>query len=134
AALAFALGVLAIGITVGDTGGGGEGAIAGFLGIFGVLKRAELDLRPIVDLLAMVVAAYVAPIVFARHRPISSGRLVVAGVLAVLPLAMTVHASRALGAESSGGGQAVARLVERSAPLGKVALAVLRKATDRDHD
>ncbi|WP_394838789.1 sulfatase-like hydrolase/transferase [Pendulispora rubella] len=123
-ALLASLAVLAIGISAGDTGGEGGGA----LGIFGVLKRAELDLRPVVDLLAISAGAYTAPIALAR-RKVSALRWVAAALVAFAPLGITVREARALNDAPQ-----VTRSLERNAPLGGIALAVLRKATDRDHD
>ncbi len=123
AGLVFVLGAIAFGIAAGDTGGDG----GGLLGIFGVLKRTELDLRPAVNLLVIAAGAYLAPVAFCRPGP--GLRVVVAIILGVGPLAVTVEEARALGQKTS-----VARAVERHAPLGKIALAALRKMTDRDHD
>ncbi|HWL87245.1 MAG TPA: sulfatase-like hydrolase/transferase, partial [Polyangiaceae bacterium] len=123
-ALAASILVLAYGISAGDTGGDG----AGPLGIFGVLKRSELDLRPVVDLLAIGAGAYTAPIALAR-RKVSPLRWGLAVLLAFAPLFITVREARALNDEPL-----VTRSLERNAPLGGIALAVVRKATDRDHD
>ena len=45
-----------MGVEMGDTGGEGPGPLA----IFGVLKRHELDLRPVVDLAAIGACAWIA--------------------------------------------------------------------------
>jgi arylsulfatase A-like enzyme len=124
-AVVFALGVLALGIQVGDPGGDGGGAA---LGIFGVLRRPELDLRPAVDLVAIAMGAYVALIAFAR-RPVSLGSAALAAMLALAPQALTLRAATSLDREPD-----VARAVERVAPLGKISVGILRKLTDRDHD
>jgi len=110
------------GVASGDVGGGG-----GILGIFGVLKRTELDLRPLVNLFAVVMGAYLFPVALAARA--TSGRSLLALLVALLPLALTFHAATALNRDP-----ALARAVERSAPLGKLALAGLRHATDRDRD
>ena len=123
-ALAIALAIMAIGIDSGDPGGSSPGA----LGIFGVLKRHELDLRPVIDLIAIAVGAYAAPISFARPRA-STGIALSFGLVALAPLGWTLHVAHALNDDP-----AAAQAIERGAPLGKIALAVLRKATDRDHD
>ena len=128
AALVLAIGAIAWGAAAGDTGGNGGGAV----GIFGVLRRSELDLRPVVHLFAIVMGAYLAQVALGRRAstdPVLRRRAFVAVALALLPLVATVHEARALGSEVP-----VARALERHAPLGKIALAVLRKATDRDHD
>ena len=62
AALAVVLLLFAIGIALGDTGGEGRG----ILGIFGVLKREELDLRPVANAALLAGGAYIAPIAFGR--------------------------------------------------------------------
>jgi len=123
-ALLISVLVLAYGVSNGDAGGDGGGA----LGIFGVLKRSELDLRPVVDLLAISAGAYTAPIALARRR-VSALRWALAALVAFVPLLLTVHEARALNDAPQ-----VTRSLERNAPLGGIALAVLRKVTDRDHD
>jgi hypothetical protein len=62
AASLVAAGVIAYGVSAGDTGGDG-----GALAIFGVLKRSELDLRPVADLAAIALGAYLAPVAFAAR-------------------------------------------------------------------
>ncbi|WP_394820659.1 sulfatase-like hydrolase/transferase [Pendulispora albinea] len=123
-ALLLSIVVFAYGVSAGDTGGEGGGA----LGIFGVLKRSELDLRPIVDLLAITAGAYTAPIALARRR-VSVFRWVVCALVAFAPLGLTAREARALNDAPF-----VTRSLERDAPLGSIAIAVLRKVTDRDHD
>jgi choline-sulfatase len=114
--------LFALGVHVGDAGGDGPTALA----IFGVLARAELDLRPVLDLLAIASCAYVFPVALRRSRGLRAP--VVATVVVALALGWTVREARALNDQP-----AVARALER-APLGKMALAALRRATDRDHD
>ena len=121
--LLFAVTVLACGVHVGNTGGDG-----GVLGVFGVLKRTELDLRPVVNLLAIAMTAYLTPIAFAQ-RPRTLMRTLLASLVALVAVAISVREARALNDDP-----AAARAIERHAPLGKIALAALRKATDRDHD
>lgn len=123
-ALVLAIVALGYGVEIGEPGGG----TPGLLGIFGVLKRHELDLRPVVDVLALAVGAYAAPIAFARPRA-SRGAVIVGALVAVLPLFWTAHVAHAMNADPVS-----TQAIERAAPLGKIALAVLRKATDRDHD
>ncbi|HEY1146475.1 MAG TPA: sulfatase-like hydrolase/transferase, partial [Allosphingosinicella sp.] len=123
-AAAVSIGVLAYGISVGNTGGEGGGPF----GIFGVLKRGELDLRPVINLLAIVAGAYTAPIALARFR-VPWGRWLLAFVVAFAPLALTVQQARVVSETPL-----VAQRLEREAPLGKLALALVRKLTDRDHD
>jgi arylsulfatase A-like enzyme len=114
----------ALGIAAGDAGGGGGG---GVLGIFGVLKRSELDLRPLANLLAIMIGAYLFPVALSARATLP--RAALAALVAALPLLLTVRAATAMNREPS-----LARAVERGAPLGKLALAVLRHATDRDGD
>ncbi|HEY2511995.1 MAG TPA: sulfatase, partial [Polyangiaceae bacterium] len=113
---------IAWGIHVGDNGGDG-----GTLGIFGVLKRAELDLRPLINLLALALGAYLAQVAFGRRRTFAP--VAVAAVLVLVSGVVTVHEARALNQEP-----ATARAVARDAPLGKIALGALRRVTDRDRD
>jgi arylsulfatase A-like enzyme len=119
----IALGVIALGIALGNTGGEGEGMLA----IFGVLKRSELDLRPLVNLAAIALGAYLAVVTFAAHRSVP--RVVAAVLLVGGSLFVTVREARALNADDRLG-----RAVERGAPLGKIALGALRHVTDRDKD
>jgi choline-sulfatase len=123
-AAVLSLAAIAIGVRVGSIGGDAGGV----LGIFGVLKRPELDLRPAVDLAAIAMSAYVAMIAFAR-RAVSLRSALLAAVLALLPQGLTVRAATSLDRD-----QDVARAVERLAPFGKISALVLRKLTDRDHD
>ncbi|HEX7665165.1 MAG TPA: sulfatase-like hydrolase/transferase, partial [Polyangiaceae bacterium] len=123
-ALVLGIAVFAYGVSIGEPGGDTPGV----LGVLGVLKRHELDLRPVVDLLAIAVGAYAAPIAFARPRA-SHGIVILAVLIAFAPLLWTAHVAKAMNADAN-----EAQAIERGAPLGKIALAVLRKATDRDHD
>ncbi|MEO6420330.1 MAG: sulfatase-like hydrolase/transferase [Polyangiaceae bacterium] len=125
AAFAVVVVLLAWGMCAGDSGGEGGGV----LGIFAVLKRTELDLRPVIDLVAMATGAYAAPVAAAEDNRSGARPLLIALVLLVTPLGITLREASVLNHESN-----VARAIERNAPLGKVALALLRKATDRDHD
>jgi len=102
----------------GDTSGSG-----GTLAMFGVLKRPELDLRAPGLLLFVAAVAYFGQAPLARL----TARLTV--VLALLPLGFTAYAA-SRGLEE----RRLAVTIERGAPLGKLLLAPLRKATDRDHD
>jgi arylsulfatase A-like enzyme len=110
-----ALGLL---IAWGETGGGG-----GPFRILGVLRRQELDLRAPGLLLLIALAALLGP------SPRKTGALGVALLLSVAPAALTWQAAR--GATLS---ERSALAIERQAPLGRVALGLLRKLTDRDHD
>jgi arylsulfatase A-like enzyme len=116
--------VLAIGIWRGGTGGEGPAPLS----IFGVLKRPELDLRPVLEAGGIGLCAWLAPLTLGGRSP---RPLVFAAAiaLAVFPLAVTVHEAVALERDPG-----VAREIERHASLGRIALALDRRATDRDHD
>jgi choline-sulfatase len=121
-ALVMVASLLVYGTARGDTGGGG-----GVLEIFGVLKRSELDLRPAVDLLAVAMGAYLIPIALAARA--SALGVLAAALVAGAPLAFTVYEAGAMNRDPR-----IARALETGAPLGRMALAVLRSATDRDKD
>ena len=116
--------VVAAGVVSGDTGGEGSGPLA----LFGVLKRSELDLRPVLDLAVIATCAWLAPLALGG-RPARPLTLAVAAAVALAPLALTVREASALERDPR-----VAVAVQRQAPLGRIALALARKATDRDHD
>ncbi|MCC6557570.1 MAG: sulfatase-like hydrolase/transferase [Polyangiaceae bacterium] len=118
AALAAAAGLLAFGVAAGGVSGEG-----GLFGIYGVLKRPELDLRAPAILLATALGGLFGP---AAARSV---RGPLALVLALLPLGLTARAATALGAAP-----AVGQAIERGAPLGGKALLLLRRAADRDRD
>lgn len=111
--------LFAIGVKTGSVSGEG-----GPLGIYGIFKRPELDLRApgllvLVALSSLAVAA------------ISSFRQTIFFVLVALaPLPLLGRAAVSL----NGDGATVAQVIERGAPLGKMSLGLLRKLTDRDHD
>lgn len=122
-ALAFVLTLFVVGIVSGNTGGEG-----GILGIFGVLKRRELDLRPVFNLGAIALGAYLAPVALSR-TPNKPGRVILALGLLCLLLPWPFYEAKHMNTEPD-----EARAIETGAPLGKIALALLRKATDADHD
>jgi choline-sulfatase len=122
--LALCAAVVALGVSCGNTGGEGVGPLA----IFGVLKRPELDLRPVVDLAGIAACACLTPLIVAGRRPRLAVLAIVLAAVAA-PLAVTIHEAVALERDPG-----IARAVERHAPLGRIALAIVRKATDRDHD
>ncbi len=117
AAIVVVLGMGAWGVSTGSTGG--EGGLFGFMG---VLKRLELDLRAPMLLLAVGLGAFVAA------GPLRRVWAPVAIVIALAPLGLTVRAATALDDAQ------VAAALERSSPLGKNSLRVLRRLTDRDRD
>jgi len=95
----------------------------GALAVFGVFKRPELDLRGTTLLLVLALASYFGP------APKVRGAAFVALGVCCLPLLLTLRAARhGLNA------RAVSLGIERQAPLGKLALATLRKRFDADHD
>ncbi|RYZ08945.1 MAG: sulfatase [Myxococcales bacterium] len=111
----FGLG-LALLVSLGETSGAG-----GPFRILGVLRRQELDLRAPGLLLLITVGALLVP---------SPRRAALAGLLALLalaPLGFTGAAARGLGEDA-------ALAIERQAPLSRIALAVLRRISDRDRD
>jgi arylsulfatase A-like enzyme len=122
----FIVGALAlsVGVQLGDTAGAGPTPLA----IFGVLKRSELDLRPVVGLACIAACAWALPLA-ATGRKTSLLRDAAAMIVVAGALATTVHEARALERDP-----APARAIERLAPLGRIALALDRKATDRDRD
>ncbi|HMI83199.1 MAG TPA: sulfatase-like hydrolase/transferase [Polyangiaceae bacterium] len=115
--LVIALALVLLGTRLGNTSG--EGA---WLGIWGVLRRPELDLRPVLMMAVMVMGGYFAPH-FSRVAPAW------ALVIAWAPFAFTYEAAVGLGGHPD-----VAGAIERGAPFGSASLSVLRHATDRDHD
>ena len=124
AALVLCVALFAVGVAAGDT----SGNFAVPIGVFGVFKRAELDLRPVWGLLVIAGAAYGAPTLLWNHGR-GFGRVLATATVALLPLLET----RALGTRLNAD-ELLARSVERGAPLGKIGLSLLRKATDRDGD
>jgi arylsulfatase A-like enzyme len=122
-ALAIVIVLMGVGIATGDAGG--SGGLPG-VGIFATLARPELDLRPVVYTIVLAAMAFLGG-KLGRHRfriPFS-----VAGVVVIVAtLALTARASASLDASPE-----LTQRLERSA-LGKLSLAALRKATDRDRD
>jgi choline-sulfatase len=118
------LAVLVVAVSSGDTGGGGEGVLA----IFGVLRRPELDLRPVVDLVAIAVCAWLGPLALWDR---SARPLAIVTALAVVSGSLGITVREAVALEQNPG---VALAIEEHAPLGRVGLAIARKVTDRDHD
>ena len=123
-ALALATGVVALGIYLGDAGGEGPGPLA----ILGVLKRPELDLWPVIDLAIIAACAWLAPMALQRG-PVRPLLIAVALAAALSPLAITAREATALERDPL-----PARAIERQAPLGRSALALVRRVTDSDHD
>jgi len=114
--LGFALG-LALLIGLGETGGGGA------FKIMGVLRRQELDLRAPGLLLLMAIGGLLV------KSPRTLAGFVLSGAVLLAPRLAQRRAAR--GATL---GEPAALAIERQAPLGRIALGLLRKLSDRDHD
>lgn len=117
-ALLLVAGLFALGVVTGTVSGDG-----GILGIFGIFKRPELDLRAPGLLISVLLLSFFSPAVIRRIRP----RLAL--VLAVLPLLLTARAAAALNTAPQ-----ATQAIERGAPLGRLSLKVLQRIADRDHD
>lgn len=117
-AIAVAAALLAFGIATGSISGEG-----GLFGIYGVFKRPELDLRFPAIALAIAVGAFFG----AALIPRVPGPVALA--LALLPLLLTVRAAGAMNADPI-----MTQVLERGAPVGRLALGPLRHLGDRDHD
>jgi choline-sulfatase len=116
--------VVTLGVSLGDTGGEGTGPLA----ILGVLKRQELDLRPVVDLLALAACTWLSQLALGGNAATPLSAMMAATIVAG---SLFVTVGQAVILERDPG---VARAIEAQAPLGRIALAMVRKATDRDHD
>jgi arylsulfatase A-like enzyme len=121
--LVVLVGVVSIGASLGDTGGEGPTPLA----IFGVLRRRELDLRPLANGLLVALCAW-AGLLRARGRA-GFSRPLVALLIVAGSIGLTVHEASALERDPG-----PARAIELYAPLGRIALALDRSLTDRDHD
>lgn len=117
-AVLVCMAIVAHGIVSGSTGG--EGGVLGFLG---VLKRAELDLKPPALLLLVGLCGY------AFASPLQRVWPPLALLIALAPLGFTLRAARSLDNEPK-----VVSAIESHASLGRPALRLVRKLTDRDHD
>lgn len=120
--LAAALGLIALcigyGVLTGTVSGDG-----GVFGIYGILKRQELDLRLPGLLAAFTLGTYLAPPLFRRVRPSQ------AALIGLLPLALTARAAQSLNEDVD-----LAIAISRTAPVSKKPLALLRKLGDADGD
>lgn len=114
--------LFAYGVSAGDTSGGGPGPFA----ILGVLKRPELDLRPVGHALVLAAFGYAAAVGFRKNRIVAPS---VALFMVLFGVAATARDATLMNQKPE-----LSRGLARSAPLGKIGLAVLRAATDRDHD
>jgi len=125
---AIALGTVLLlfvrGVTAGDPSGNG----GGLLGILGVLKRDELDLRPVTHLLLVMGVAYAFSL-WAGSRRFRWSAVGACFAFAVLQLLFTALAAGRLNDATDLG-----RGIKRDAPLGKIALSSLQRMTDHDRD
>lgn len=111
--------LVGLGLRQGDASGDGPP-----LGILAVLTRAELDLRPVGLLGVLALGAFLGPSLLGSRTSVV---LAAAVVLLAVPAFLLVRSASALDEEG-------ARPISEHATLGKIALALARKATDRDHD
>jgi arylsulfatase A-like enzyme len=112
----------AVGVRLGDTSGNGPTPLA----ILGVLTRRELDLSPAIAAVAIAACAFVG--LYAAQRA-GAQRIAIGAVVVLLGWALVVRQAFALSEAP-----AVARAIELDAPLGRIGLALARRATDRDGD
>jgi choline-sulfatase len=120
--LSFALAAGAIGVRLGDTSGNGTTPLA----ILGVLARRELDLSPVLALAVVFLCAYGGERASRQGR---WGRVVLGLAVVVGGWGLLVQQAYAFNEEAE-----VAHAIELGAPLGRIGLAMARRATDRDHD
>ncbi len=105
-------------VAIGSTSGGG-----GPLGVYGVFRRPELDLRAISLMFAVMLGSYALPALLGRWP------MVVTMALGVVPI-FSVYPS----ATSSLDDRKVRVAVEREAPFAGLVLKPFRALTDRDKD
>lgn len=123
-AATLALSLIAISVVV--TYGAWHGSVSGeggILGIYGILKRPELDLRAPFAWLGFMALVYLGPSFVPRVPAIA------ALIVAVAPFVFTFQEGRRLERTVE-----TARILERSAPASRIPLALVRKLWDRDHD
>jgi choline-sulfatase len=118
----FAMACLAIGIRIGNASGDGPTPLA----IFGVLARRELDLSPVLEA-GMIAAGGVVGATAARSAGVA--HVALAAVVTAAGWGLLVRQSVALSNAPE-----VARAIELGAPIGRIGLALARRATDRDGD
>ena len=118
----FAVACVAVGVRIGDSSGNGPTPLA----IFGVLARRELDLSPVLALAAVAACAAIGALAL---RVQGAARTGIAAAIVLMAWGLVAREAFAL-SERPG----VARAIELGAPLGRVGLALARRATDRDGD
>lgn len=120
---ALAIGiVLLVALFGGSVALGATSGTGGFLAEFGVLKRPELDLRAPALLLGFVFFVYLSSGLATRLPSVTSLAL-------LLPIGLTIYSAVA-GMEA----RPVRLSIERYAPLSRLSLGLLQRATDRDGD
>ncbi len=123
---AYTLGAALLVIALLVAFGGWQGTVSGdggILGIYGILKRDELDLRLPGVLGALAATVYLTPTLFRSLKPYQ------ALLLAALPLALTARAASSLNDLPD-----FALAIPRTGPISALPLGVLKKLTDRDGD
>jgi choline-sulfatase len=118
----FAIACFALGLRLGDGSGIGPTPLA----ILGVLTRPELDVSPVVALVVIAAFAVGGVVVSRRARWVS---VTMAAVVIVMAWGLVLRQAVALSDRPG-----VARAIELGAPLGRVGLALARRATDHDGD
>lgn len=116
----FAALLVAMGVTTGDIHGRG-----GILGGYGVLKKPELDLSPVLTLLGALVMGALIVWSTIKRAAISAAVLVVGAVLFAASMRETAQRF-----ERSAAGA----VIEGRSGVARVVLRLLRKRTDRDRD
>ncbi len=124
AALAISMAAFVTGMATGTISGEG-----GFLGVYGIFKRPELDLRAPLLLASSALGALFAPSLAKPPRSPSPGVLLGLALVALGPIGLTARAARDLSRHPE-----LAQALERGAPLAKLPLGPLRRASDRDKD
>jgi choline-sulfatase len=122
----YALAVGAVGVRLGDESGEGPTPLA----ILGVLTRPELDLSPVIGAVFITACAWLGE--RASKKPEATGGYIRVGLaVAVIAMAwgLVVQQAYALNDDPR-----VARGIETTAPLGRIGLLLVRRATDGDHD
>lgn len=117
-------GLFVAGIATGSVSGEG-----GFLGVFGIFKRPELDLRGPMQLLLISAVALFAQNLARPPRSLGFVSLLALSLLSLSPMGLVVKSAQALEESST-----LVQAVERGAPLSKMTLSTWRKLGDRDKD
>lgn len=123
-AVLLVLALFIVGVTTGSVSGEG-----GVLGIFGIFKRPELDLRAPIEMCLLLYFGARSQSFF--RPPRSPGRLTLALLLGVslLPIWFLRHAGTSLEQFP-----ALAQSIERGSPMARLTLPLYRKLSDKDGD